>query len=72
MKNKKLLIIMSICIAILTATAIHKTLENDNKSDETEIEKKIKKESWLDSWFPNIGQKPFEMVGAYTTVKFLI
>ena len=29
MKNKKLLIVLSICIAILTATAIHKTLEND-------------------------------------------
>ena len=29
MKNKKLLIVLSICIAILTATSIHKTLEND-------------------------------------------
>ena len=29
MKNRKLIIILSICIAILTATVIHKTFEND-------------------------------------------
>lgn len=29
MKNKKLIIILSLCIAILTASAIHKTFEND-------------------------------------------
>ena len=29
MKNKKLMIILSICIVMLTATVIHKTLEND-------------------------------------------
>jgi len=29
MKNKKLIYVLAICIAILTATVIHKTLEND-------------------------------------------
>ena len=29
MKNKKLIIVLAVCIAIITGTAIHKTLEND-------------------------------------------
>lgn len=46
--------------------------KEDKGESDTQISKKEQKKTWLDSWFPDTGQKPFEMVGAYTSIKLLI
>lgn len=42
-----------------------------SKNPETEISKKENKTSWLKDWLPKIDTKPFEMLGAYTSLTLM-